>query len=293
MAAEIVPILKSVAKALFAGLAIGYIGFGALLFFMQPRLVYHPSREISYTPHHAGLVFDDLRLDTADGEKIAAWHIAAETGSVHVLLFHGNGGNMSGRVEVVRGLHAIGLNVLIIDYRGYGQSSGKPSEKGTYEDALAAWEYLVETKGVSPGDIVVYGRSLGASIAAWLAAEKRPGALMLESPFTSIGDMAKKDYPFMPVRALCRFKYDTVSFLARVRCPVLVAHSPEDAVVPFEHGRAVFEAAGEPKRFLAIGGAHCDSTVETEPSFRAAVREFITEHIESFALQQTSPDSAS
>ena len=188
--------------------ALGVVaGLCLLLYFGQSRLVYFPTRAIEETPAAAGLAVEDLQLATRDGEKLGGWYVpAASTNSRRaILLCHGNGGNIGHRVEALRFFHSLGMHVLIFDYRGYGTSSGTPSEEGTYQDARAAWDHLVQVCGFAPAEIVVYGRSLGGSVATWLAEQVHPGALLIEASFTSLPAMAARLYPFLPTRLLCRF----------------------------------------------------------------------------------------
>ena len=235
-----------------------YLALVLLVYLTQHRMVYFPTREIEATPRDAGLAYEDVELVAADGVKLSAWFVPAGPDAPVVLLCHGNGGNIGHRVESVRILHDLGLSVLLFDYRGYGQSEGRPTEAGTYLDADAAWNYLTRTRGVRPSDVIVQGRSLGAAVAAHLAAEQTPRALILESAFTSMPDLGRQLYPFLPVRLLCRFRYDTLQAVRAVRCAVLVVHSPQDDIVPYDHGRRIYEAANEPKQFLQITGTHND-----------------------------------
>lgn len=272
---EFVPSLKCALRTLVVIAALAYVGLGVLVFLRQSSFVYCPARDIAFTPSHWNLTFDDVRLKTQDGEEIAGWYIPAENAEWTVLFFHGNGGNIGDRVEIVGALHGMGLNVLIIDYRGYGRSTGKPSEEGTYRDALAAWDYLTSTRGASPESIVVYGRSLGGAVACRLSAEKEPGALILESAFTSIRDMAAERFPYLPVRFFCRFNYDTLEDIKSVRCPVLVAHSKSDETVPYEQGRRIFEAAPEPKRFAELSTGHNIDSLEVDVVYRETFGDFL------------------
>ena len=169
--------------------------------------------------------------------------------------------------------HRLGLSTFIIDYRGYGQSEGSPSEQGTYLDAEAAWRYLVEERGVPPDQIIVFGESLGGAVAAWLAQTHSPQALILLSTFTSIPDIGAQTYPFMPVRMLARIQYNTLARMPEINCPVLIVHGQEDEIVPYGHGQQLFEAANQPKEFLEIKGSHNEGSLfrlsSTRPSLAA------------------------
>jgi hypothetical protein len=271
---EAVWIALKVAAACYAGLCL-------LVFAKQSGYVYYPDRHVACTPGDAGLRHEDLRLKTEDGETIAAWYVpaAGETGRVTVLFCHGNGGDIGDRLESIRALNAMGLNVAIFDYRGYGNSTGRPSEKGTYADALAAWRHLVREKKIPAGRIVAYGESLGGAVAARLAEDRKPGALVLESTFTSARDMAARMFPCLPGRLLCRFSYDTLARLRGVKCPVLIAHSRTDEMIPFAFGKRLFEAANEPKAFVALTGGHNDCGIATDSDLRTALRQFLRQHV--------------
>ncbi len=257
---------------------LAYAGLGLMVYFMQAGMVYYPSRHVTMRPDFLGMKYEEVALRSANDEKIVGWFVPCEGARWTALFFHGNGGNMGGRVEILKGFHDIGLAVLIIDYQGYGESGGRPSEQGTYEDALAAWDYLVKERGLSAKSIVVHGRSLGGAVATWLACEQEPGALVVESTFTSIMDMAARRFPYLPVRPLCRFSYDTVGNIARVKCPVLVAHSPEDEVVPYEHGKLLFAAAGQPKQFVELSGSHNVGSVDANEAYGQALGDFLKKH---------------
>ena len=238
------------------GLAV-WIGLALYMFVFQAQFVYFPTKGLDGTPARIDLAFEDVRLPTSDGEQIHAWFVPCpESNRGTVLFCHGNGGNISHRLDNLLILHRMGFAVLLFDYRGYGQSTGRPSEKGTYTDAQAAWDSLTRQRGIPPGSIVVYGQSLGGPVAAWLAARTNPAALVLDSTFTSLADEGGDVYPYLPVRILCRFRYATAQHLKSVPCPVVVIHSPEDEIVRFRHGQTLFRLAPGPKQFVEITGSH-------------------------------------
>jgi fermentation-respiration switch protein FrsA (DUF1100 family) len=265
----------------FMALAIGYGVMVALVALFQSHLVYFPDagREIVATPHSAGLAFEDVEVRTEDGEKLHGWWVPAPSGDKAacgtVLLFHGNAGNISHRLDYLRMFHRLGCATLAVDYRGYGRSTGTPSEEGTYRDALAAWNWLVHARGTLPQDIVIAGESLGGGVASWLAKGQTPRALILMSTFTSVPDLGATAYPFLPVRLISRFSYDTLSNLRQVKAPVLVAHSRDDELVPFSHGEALFAAAAAPKQFLEMRGGHNSGFVFAREEWVAAVAGFL------------------
>jgi fermentation-respiration switch protein FrsA (DUF1100 family) len=250
-------LLRSIANIAML-VAIAYAVILALLFFFQSRLLYFPEigRSAPTTPRTVGLMFDEVWLDVEPSVRLHAWHVPHLRGKGVALILHGNAGSIALRVDWLRMFHDLGYASFVVDYRGYGRSSGAPSEQGTYADAKAAWDHLVEVRGYNPRDIVILGESLGGAIAAWLAARTAPRALVLQSAFTSVPDVAASIYPVFPVRWISRFDYDTRAYLRDVSVPVFVAHSPADEIIAFRHGRALYEAARAPKRFLELSGGH-------------------------------------
>jgi fermentation-respiration switch protein FrsA (DUF1100 family) len=259
--------------------------YGALcfyLFLVQDRLIYYPnvpSRELTASPADIGLHYKSVTLSTSDNIKLHGWFIPASAEKGTLLFFHGNAGNISHRLDSLKIFHDLGLAVLIIDYRGYGLSQGSISEQGTYLDAEAAWSYLTESRKIPAQEIVVFGRSLGAAVAANIASRKSPGVLILESAFTSIADMGAKLYPFFPVRFLSRFKYDTRKALRSVSCPVLIIHSRDDMTIPLDNGIKLYESLKGPKQFLEIRGDHNGGFLESGKVYADSIREFIAANL--------------
>lgn len=249
-----------------------------VVYFMQDRMLYLPNvagRALTMTPIDVGMDYQDVYIDTADGVTLHGWFIAGRSSQV-LLFFHGNAGNISHRLDSIRQFQELDLSVLIIDYRGYGQSGGKTTETGIYHDADATWHYLTEDRGISASDIVIFGRSLGASAASWLAAKHQPMALIVESSFTSVPDIAQELYPWLPARWLSRFSHATRDYVRDVRCPVLVTHSRDDEIIPFHHGEAIFAAANEPRSLLVLHGSHNDAFLRDERTYIEGVRTFLT-----------------
>ncbi len=265
------------AGSILIGLAAGYALLCAALFLFQSRLIYFPhvGREIAATPKQAGLAYEEVNITTADGEKLHGWFVPADRSLGVLLFFHGNAGNISHRLDWLMLFHQMDMSTLIVDYRGYGESSGEPSEQGTYLDAEAAWKYVVETRGVGSGDIVLFGESLGGAVAAQLAARKQPRALIIASAFTSVPDLASELYSFVPARHLARFKYHTLENVQKTVCPVLVIHSPEDEIIPFAHGNRIYQAANEPKQFLQIRGGHNDGFFVSRDTLKIGIAAFL------------------
>jgi fermentation-respiration switch protein FrsA (DUF1100 family) len=255
-----------------------YAGVTALIYFQQSSLIYYPDaagRGLTATPQQIGLAFEDVELITEDGVRLHGWFIPSDSARGTVLFFHGNAGNISHRLDSIATFNRMGLNVFIFDYRGYGQSQGRATEAGTYRDAEAAWSYLVETRGIDANNIIVFGRSLGASIAAWLASQYTPTALILESGFSSVPSMAQRMYPFLPVKWLSRFNYDTRQYVSTIASPLLVVHSKNDELIPYAEGRLVFDAAPANKQFLDIRGGHNDGFIVTGQSYTDGLSTFI------------------
>ncbi len=265
-------------KLLFAFIA-GYGLLVAGVYLMQGRMLYLPhvpGRALDATPADAALDYEDVSLETSDGVSIHGWYLPSSSRRT-LLFFHGNAGNISHRLDSLRQFHDIGLSVLIIDYRGYGSSGGRTTESGIYRDAEAAWRYLVEDRGHQPDEIIMFGRSLGASVAAWLAARRDPLALIVESSFTSVPDMAAEIYPWLPVRMLSRARHATRDYVRTVSCPVLVIHSRDDEIIPFRHGQEIFEAAPEPKRFLELRGFHNDAYLRDQRTYLGGLTVFLNQ----------------
>lgn len=262
-------------------LAVAYLAVVLLVYFGQSRLVYFPEKQLSLTPGAIGLDYTSVTIATRDGETLHGWWMPVPNAKGTVLFLHGNAGNISHRINYLAMFKRLGYNMLLFDYRGYGQSSGVPSESGTYLDAQAAWRYLTETRSIAPARIVVFGESLGGAVAAWLAAQQKPGLLALASTFTSVPDLAAKLYPFLPVRWISRFDYDTRKSLQSVTCPVFIAHSPQDEIIPFEHGQQLFQAAPEPKQFLTLEGGHNTGFIFMQPAWIKSLGAFLDENLNS------------
>lgn len=259
--------------------------YGALLLFLyfgQASLLYLPdlpSRELAATPEDAGLAYETVHLQTEDGVVLHGWHVPAASPRGTLLFFHGNAGNISHRLDSLAIFHRLGLDVFIFDYRGYGQSEGSPDEEGTHRDALAAWQYLTGERRIDGRHIILFGRSLGAALAAWLATETRPGGLILESAFISVPDLAADLYRWLPARRLARLKYATRDYLARVDCPVLVVHSPQDEIIPYRHGQALYAAARPPKAFLELRGDHNAGFLLSGEGYVRGLDAFLDDHL--------------
>lgn len=269
------------------GLVLGVV---ALLLLRPESLLFYPAPHVGATPGDEGWDYEPVELETEDGETITGWYlpgVGADPGAgpARVALYcHGNGGNIGGRLAVLAGLRELGLAVLIFDYRGYGHSSGRPTVAGTRLDVRAAWRHLVEVRGHDPEEIVIWGRSLGGAVAIDLAAELSeaqtpPAALVVESSFTSTVEIGKAVYPWLPVQWFAaKIDYPSRSLLAKVTAPVLLAHSPDDDLIPASHGAALREIAetGAAARvdFVELDGGHNDGHL-TQPRHLDAVAAFL------------------
>jgi fermentation-respiration switch protein FrsA (DUF1100 family) len=264
--------------ALLALLAACYGALLALMYVFQSRLLYLPDiagAGLATTPASIGLDFETVRLTAADGVRLHGWYLSAPRARRVVLFCHGNAGNVSHRLDSLRIFHELGLAVLIFDYRGYGESEDRPSEAGTYADAQAAWRWLREERGYRPDEIVLFGRSMGAAVAAELATRVEPAAVILESAFTSVPDLAARFYWYVPVRWLARLHYPTLDRVTGIEAPLLVVHSRDDEIVPFEHGVAIHARANPPKSLLEIEGDHNTGFLVSAARYRDGLAAFI------------------
>ena len=230
----------------------------------EHNLIYFPSRTHDLSPADLGLAVEEAPLTTEDGVHLHAWFLPVRGSRLTVLFASGNAGNMSHRLDRARLLQArLRTDVLLFDYRGYGRSGGSPDEEGTYRDARAAWQYLAETRGTPTERLILFGESLSAAVVLDLAISRPCRALVLESPFTSIRDMAAAVVPFLPVGPLLRTRYDNLAKIPRLGVPLLLLHGEADEIVPFAQARRLFAAAPEPKRFFPIPRAGHNDTYVT------------------------------
>jgi len=242
--------------------------------FERSRLFF-PQREYEMTPADLNLPFREVSFPASDGETIHGWWVPAEVGRGVLLYCHGNGGNVSTNLANVGVFHDLGLSVFIFDYRGYGKSTGRPSEEGTYRDARAAYGYLTGPLGAVPERTVIYGMSLGGAVAIQLAGEAKAAGLICEATFTSVEEMARRFYPYLPARIMVFDEYDSLAKIGGLALPKLFLHAPEDELVPFEMGRKLFAAAAPPKDFLEIRGTHGEGAQLTGPAYAEGIDSFL------------------
>lgn len=242
----------------------------------QGSFLYHPSKSLRHDPGDINLSYESIDLKTSDGVSIHGWYVPGKDRRGVVLFCHGNGGNISHRLDTIKVLNGLGLSVFIFDYRGYGKSSGKPTERGTYNDAMAAWNYLRGVKKIPSGKIIIHGRSLGGAVAVWLASETDPAALIVESSFTSTVDVARTMTVLRHFTGIITYKYSAVDYIKKVKCPILVIHSRDDSLIDFSLGRKLFESAPGNPRFLEISGDHNSGFIKSQEVYTKGMDEFIS-----------------
>lgn len=254
-----------------------YLLLALVLYLFQGRMVFLsnlPGRALIASPGDIGLGYEDVSLTTSDHERLHGWYVPAENSRGTLLFFHGNAGNISHRLDSIRIFHELGLDTLIIDYRGYGQSTGKATEQGTYLDAQAAWDYLVNNRGIPADQVIIFGRSLGGAVGAWLGTRHTPAGVIIESSFSSGMDMARQIYPFMPVRLITRLQYPVADYASRLNCPVLVIHSRHDEIIPFAMGQAIYDSVKQPKQFLELSGDHNNGFMISHRDYVTGLEDF-------------------
>lgn len=257
-----------------------YIIVCIYIYFVQDKMVFYPTNDVAVTPEEVHLQYEEVFLKAGEKDSICAWFFPKQVNYLThktIIFADGNAGNMSYRLESILFLNQIGANVLMFDYRGYWKSSGKPTEKATYEDALACYNWLIDVKGTKPENIIIFGRSLGGAVAIDLATKVKCGGLIVESSFTSAPDMAAHVFPFFPVRFLSKYKFDSINKIRNIKCPLLVTHSPEDDIIPFKMGQILFDEAREPKIFVPLSGGHNDREYLQDSTYQEAITKMIFE----------------
>lgn len=241
------------------------------------RLIFPRSRTFRADPSELDLEVEEVNFCAEDGTALHGWWFPKQKAQGVLLVCHGNAGNVSDRVWIAEDLADVPVHVFVFDYRGYGKSSGIPSEKGTGLDVQAAYEVARSALGgVDNPPVVVYGRSLGGAVALQLASQVPVRGVILESTFSSIVDVGKSLYPYLLPGLTCRHRYRSDLWIPQVRCPVLAAHSPEDTVVPYELGKTCYDLAPNLWRFCQLRGGHVEAGWQTSPDYAASLREFIS-----------------
>lgn len=268
---------KSAVMSIFLTCLVAGLAFIGFVRYLECTSVFYPAKQLARTPADLGLAYDDVQLTTLDNKYLHGWLIDLEGAKTTLLFLHGNAGNIADRLEKIMLFREMGLNVFIVDYRGYGNSTGRPTEKGMYTDATAAYEYLVQHRQRDPKNVVLYGESLGAAAAIDLASQYPVAGLIVDSAFSSAKDMGKVLYPFVP-SFMVGLKMDSASKAGAIKVPKLFLHSKTDEIVPYELGRKLFEAAAEPKEFLEMGGGHNDGFFASADIFVSGIKNFLTKH---------------
>jgi alpha-beta hydrolase superfamily lysophospholipase len=249
------------------------------LYRRQGEQVYHPSRELSGTPADRDLDYEDVYFRSADNTLLHGWFAPCTHSHRAILLFHGNTGNISNCITSISIFAELGYSTFVFDYRGYGHSEGQPDEPGTYQDATAAWEWLLRERHYAPQNVVILGRSLGAAIGSWLASQHRAAAVVLESTFTSLPDIAAETHPLVPARLMTRYKYNTLENVRNIHSPIMIVHGRDDAVISYHHGQRLFAAAHEPRVFMDIDSHHAEGFLNSGQDYINGLREFLDKHI--------------
>jgi fermentation-respiration switch protein FrsA (DUF1100 family) len=260
-------------------IAIGYLVTLIMLRLFESHFVFFPNvpgrLEGDWDP--PGLAVEDVWLNTSDGVKLHAWWVPAKNARYTFLAFHGNAANIANRADIYRFLSETPVNVLAVEYRGYGKSEGSPSEEGVYRDAQAGYRYLISQRGIAPAQIISYGQSLGTAVATDLASHQEVAGLVLEAPFPSASAMARRVFSFLPGISLLTYRqWDTGRKIRQVKAPVMIVHCTQDPVIPFAMGQAVYEAAHSPKTFVPIDAqCHEEASIYSPGHYRTALTAFL------------------
>lgn len=249
--------------------------FYGLVRYLEKTSVFYPSRVIEVTPDRFNLPYEDITLTTEDSVQINGWLIKRPQAKSTLLFFHGNAGNISDRLMKIKYLYELGVNIFIIDYRGYGRSQGVPSEKGVYRDGFAAFDFLKSRGDVGRLPIVIYGGSLGGAVATEVASHRKVDGLIIDSGFPSAPVMGKLLYPFIPT-IFMSVKLDSQARVKSLKIPKLFMHSVDDKVVPYRLGRQLFDAAAEPKEFVQLTGGHTTGHIDCRELFLGSIQRFLS-----------------
>ena len=252
---------------------------GALIILFFVRYVervsiFFPQKDMDLGPAQQGLAREDVYFKSGGRFLLHGWFFKNPSARTTLLFFHGNAGNISHRLDKIALFYQLGLNIFIVDYRGYGKSEGIPSEEGLYEDALAAFDHLNKRPDIDKGRIIGYGESLGGTVVIDLALKRPLAALILDSCFSSAADMAAQHYPFLPA-FLLKTKMDSMNKVKDIRAPKLFIHSPDDEIVPWALAQKLYSAAQAPKTFLEIRGDHNGGYADSGDTYTAGIRDFL------------------
>jgi uncharacterized protein len=258
--------------------------FGVRLFLRQDSMIFRPGPVLDRSPATIGIRHEELQLAAADGTPVTAWWINGADDAPAVVYFHGSEGNLTHELPVVHFLSSLGVNALLAEYVGYGHDARRPNEAGCYRSAEAAWEHVTRERGFAENRVILFGHSLGASIAARSAAGHRCAGLVLQSGFTSVRDLAARAYPYLPVGPFLRTRMEAVGPVRDSRCAVLVIHSRDDEHIPYEQGVRLFDEAATPKKLVTLRGSHFDQGWRKSPEIWNAWRELLERDFRTWAV---------
>ena len=272
---------KTQSRVLFGIIFLAIVTYGGIVVWFathESDLVYFPEKTLETSPEKYGMVYGTVQVPSTDSARLVCWIIpSADTSTLWLLYLHGNAGNMAkqGYVEHYAQLHKLGFNILTVDYRGYGESSGRPTEQGLYDDARAGYEYLRSVQHVPGRRIVVYGYSLGSAVAVQLSSTVPTAGLIIEGAFTSITDVGAEHYPFIPVRWIVGDRFGSKARIGSITVPKLFVHARDDNTIPIRFGRALYDAAPEPKTFLEVQGGHENAHTVDARLFYGGIQMFL------------------
>ena len=264
-------------QSLIMILALSWLGMVLYVYFFQHKLVFVPEKLFITTPESIRLKYENILLKTQDGLNIHGWYLPHPNEIGKLLFLHGNAGNVSYEIDSLQLYHDLNLSVLIVDYPGYGNSEGSMSEIGSYEAAQLAWDYLTEVLNPNHLPTYILGRSLGGGVASWLVANTTtpPTGLVLESTFTSIEDLGRYYYPYLPIHWIGQIHYPNLSNIRKIKVPILYIHSPEDKIVPYKMSGELYDNTTTDKQFVDIRGRHGDGFLTSKKQYLKSLQNFI------------------
>ena len=243
---------------------------------IENALIFFPTKALHATPAYISLHYEDVTIATTDGQQLHGWWVPTDNATAVVALFHGNAGNISDRVHLVQLLHGLRVTTFLFDYRGYGNSTGDPSEAGMYEDARSAVSWLLNERQVPVEKLILFGRSLGGAAAIEAASTISPAGVILEGAFTSARDMARTMPLGFLLQYFLRTRLDNLDKIASLTAPLLCMHGTRDTVVPYELGERLYQQAPEPKQWYPVQGAdHNDTQQIGGAGYANALKDFI------------------
>ena len=264
-------------KALFI-LFIIFTTLSVNLIYLEQHEIYHPDKRMYITPREINIPYDEVNFKAEDGQIINGWFIPADKSETVILYCNGRNGNICDQLARIKFFHGMGVNLMMFDYRGYGNNSGKPSEEGFYKDARGAYDYLVSRGGIDKDKIIVFGESLGAAVAAELCLKRKAEALVLESPIVSLAIEKQILYPFLPTEFLLFEKFDTLVKIKNIHIPKLIVHGIDDEMVPFKEALQLYYASPQPRQFLPFNGAHNDDIFKVSDSYKEQLNKFFLDN---------------